>query len=71
MSTRALVEHVEHFQHRVIQDALQEATAAYWLRRAAQFDAVPNAEVAEACRNRARVALLGGEEWPGLPTPPA
>jgi hypothetical protein len=27
-----------HFQARVIQDAMSEATAAYWLRRARQFE---------------------------------
>lgn len=36
-SPAALVEHVEHFQHRVLQDALNEATAAYWNRRADAF----------------------------------
>ncbi len=30
----ALAENVEHFRHRVLQDALSEATAAYWRRRA-------------------------------------
>jgi hypothetical protein len=62
VSARELVEHVEHFQHRVMQDALAEATAAYWEKRARDFDAVgtPSAdETAEACRNRARVALDG------------
>jgi hypothetical protein len=39
MTVAGLVAHVEHFQHRVIQDALAEATAAYWRRRADQFDA--------------------------------
>lgn len=34
-----LTEHLEHFQRRVLQDALTEATAAYWLRRARDFDA--------------------------------
>ena len=37
-STAALVEHVEHFGARVLQDALAEATANYWLRRAEVFD---------------------------------
>lgn len=35
--TRALVEHVEHFQHRVLQDALNDAMASYWNRRADAF----------------------------------
>lgn len=51
---------VEHFRTRVFQDALNEATSAYWLRRAEQFDAVGNArcaEIAAACRNRASLAL--------------
>jgi hypothetical protein len=30
---------VEHFRARVLQDALNEATASYWLRRARQFEA--------------------------------
>jgi hypothetical protein len=54
---------VEHFRKRVFQDALSEATASYWLKRAKDFDAVGNArcdEIAQACRNRAAVAL-GGE----------
>lgn len=79
-----LVENVEHFQHRVIQDALREATAGYWRGRAAILEwARPRpgdwhgaatredlrgrydqlTEQAEACRSRARVAELGGEEW--------
>lgn len=32
-----IVEHLDHFQHRVIQDALSEGTAAYWRRRAETF----------------------------------
>jgi hypothetical protein len=64
MSARTLVEHVEHFQHRVMQDALAEATAAYWRRRAEDFRQVGTREcdeVAEACENRARVSVLGGD----------
>lgn len=60
-----LIEYVAHFQHRVIQDALAEATALYWERRAQDFDAVGTPEcdeVAQACRHRARVALDGGIE---------
>ena len=30
--------YVEQFRSRVIQDALTEATAAYWLRRSRQFE---------------------------------
>jgi hypothetical protein len=80
----SVAESVEHFRQRVMQDALSEATAAYWRRRAEVFDwAKPRTgdfhgqasreelsarwrelhELAEACRNRARVAALGGEPW--------
>jgi hypothetical protein len=31
-------DYLEHFQMRVLQDALNEATASYWLRRADQFE---------------------------------
>lgn len=58
-------EYVEHFRHRVLQDALAEATAAYWMRRAEQFSRVGSPqcdEIALACRNRAAVSLLGGDE---------
>ena len=51
--------YVAHFQARVVQDALTEATSAYWIRRARQFEAVGNDrcdEVALACRARASVA---------------
>lgn len=59
-----LAEHVEHFRMRVLQDALAEATAAYWLRRAEQFAAVGTPacdETAQACRNRASLALSGDD----------
>ncbi len=83
MSTYAgLGDYVEHFRIRVVQDAFAEATAAYWLRLAAQFewarptptDFAGNAavtqlrakwhelgEVADACRCRAAVSIVGGE----------
>jgi hypothetical protein len=35
-----LESHVQHFQRRVMLDAIQTATAAYWRRRAATFAAV-------------------------------
>lgn len=38
MTTEAIVDHVDHFQHRVVQDAIADATATYWRRRAATFD---------------------------------
>ncbi len=34
----SLVEHVEHFQRRLIADALAEATSDYWGRRAEAFE---------------------------------
>ena len=33
-----LAEYVDHFRHRVIADALAEATSAYWLKRADDFE---------------------------------
>lgn len=79
-----LADNVEHFRQRVLQDALCEAMAHYWRRRAAMLEwAMPRpgefhgratrAELearrdrlrveADACRNRARVAEFGGEDW--------
>lgn len=37
-TTNVLVEHVEHFQHRVMQDALADATATFWNHRAELFE---------------------------------
>ena len=51
-------------RERVLQDALNEATAAYWRKRAEDFRRVGTPEcreVARACENRARVSLLGGD----------
>lgn len=56
-----LAAHVEHFRARVLQDALAEATASYWRRRAEQFAAVGNArcdETARACLAAAEMALI-------------
>jgi hypothetical protein len=53
-----LDDHLDHFRARVLQDALAEATADYWHRRADAFAAVgtPTAdETARACRNHARL----------------
>ncbi|HWI43257.1 MAG TPA: hypothetical protein VNS81_06525 [Nocardioides sp.] len=58
-----LEEHVEHFRTRVLQDALAEATAKYWLRRAETFAAVGTEKcdgIALACRNR---ALQAHADW--------
>lgn len=63
MRLEDLSEYAEHFRQRTLQDLLQEATAGYWRRRAAAFDAVGNEEcdeIAQACRNRAAL-MLGGE----------
>lgn len=57
-----LPEYVDNFRRRVLADALQEATAAYWLRRAETFAAVGSPacdEIAQACRNRAALSLDG------------
>jgi hypothetical protein len=80
----AVVEHVDHFQARVCREAIVDAEAATWERRAAMLEwARPRpgdwhgratrdelrarydrlTEEAQACRNRARVSLLGGEDW--------
>lgn len=64
--------YVEHFRYRVLQDALTEATAHYWRRRADQFAAVGNAacdEIAQACLNRAALSL--GEDTPDRLSCPA
>ena len=37
-NVRDLVTHLDHFQHRVVQDALADATSLYWERRAAMFE---------------------------------
>ncbi len=55
-----LTVHIEHFRARVLQDALLEATANYWLRRAKTFEAVGNPrcdEIALACRRHATLGL--------------
>lgn len=55
-----LDEYVQHFRLRVLQDAMLEATAVYWLRRARAFEDVGTAtcdEIATACRNRAALSL--------------
>ncbi|WP_323793812.1 hypothetical protein [Nocardioides sp.] len=78
-----LADHVAHFQHRVIQEALNSATQIYFLRRAEEFEwAKPRLddyhgqasnselsrqwqraqEAAQACRNRAAVALIQDED---------
>jgi len=37
-TTNPLADCLDHFRARVLQDALNEATAAYWLRRAEAFE---------------------------------
>ena len=59
---KSLTEYMDHFRARVLQDALTEATAAYWRRRADTFAAVGNERcdaVALACRQRAAVEEMG------------
>jgi hypothetical protein len=60
LSTRPtrLHDHLTHFRRRVIEDALLEATTAYWRRRADDFAAVgtPTADAtALACRRHAEL----------------
>lgn len=38
MNRLEVEEYVEHFHRRVLQDALNQATRTYWLRRAEQFE---------------------------------
>ncbi len=60
-----LAAYIEHFRGRVLQDALLEATANYWLRRAKTFEAVGNPrcdEIALACRRHATLVPLGDDE---------
>lgn len=46
---RQLVEHLDHIQHRVVQEVLAESTASYWRKRAEAF----------------RAALPRQDEWHG------
>ena len=50
MKLEDLPDVVEHFRKRVLQDALTEATAAYWNRRAEQFAAVGNERCDEVAK---------------------
>jgi hypothetical protein len=62
-----LTEYLEHFRKRVLQDAFAEATSSYWLRRSRAFAAVGTPacdEIAQACRNAAKMALLQDERGP-------
>jgi hypothetical protein len=64
----ALVEDIEHFQRRVLEDGLSQACSSYWLRRAGEFARVGTAacdEIAEACRHKAELSLVGGS-WPEI-----
>lgn len=47
----SLGEYLDHFQRRVLQDALAEATKAYWLRRAQDFEAAKPVEPPEGFRD--------------------
>ena len=38
MTIEAVLDHVDHFQRRVVQEAVADATATYWTRRAATFE---------------------------------
>jgi hypothetical protein len=61
MTTTSDSRYLGLFIERVLLDALNEATAAYWLRRAKEFDAVGTpvcGEIAQACRNAAAFLTL-------------
>jgi hypothetical protein len=47
MLTTHLADHLAHFQARVVQDALNEASAAYWLRRADAYEAAAHPRPAD------------------------
>ena len=50
-------DYIDQFGRRLIQDAMTQATAAHWRRRAAEFAAVGNErcdEIARACTARAQ-----------------
>lgn len=50
--------HLANFHHRVLADALLEATSSYWLRRADTFDTVGTPacdDIALACRRHAEL----------------
>jgi hypothetical protein len=56
---------VAHFRSRVLQDALTEATGAYWLRRAEAFDAVgtPTCDlIARNCRVHATLVPFPADQ---------
>lgn len=58
MVTR-LGDYLDHFTRRVLQDAMAEATAAYWLRRAEDFEAAKPVEPPEGFRDPERAR----EQW--------
>ena len=52
---------------RVVLDCLNLGAAAWWRKRAGDFEAVGTAacdEIAQACRNKARFIEMYGEQWP-------
>ena len=56
LMNNVLILDIEHFRQRVLQDALTEATAQYWERRAQQFQNVGTDEcnlIALNCRRHA------------------
>jgi len=58
-----LLDHLEQFRWRVLQDAPQEATATYWERRAETFEAVGNDRcdtIARNCRFHAQLLRENG-----------
>lgn len=65
MRTPEIDSEVERLASRLLLDVLNEATAAYWERRADGFANVgtPDCDdIARACRNRAELARMGSDE---------
>jgi hypothetical protein len=65
----ALGAYIEHHRYRVLQEALQTATAAHWTRRAEEFEAArPGHYVypADYCRHGLRPHGTRGDECPAV-----
>lgn len=74
---RELVDTIDHFQKRVVQEAIREATADHWLRKAEEWDRVPDPDsdteiarrarsTARACREKAEILRRYGLDPDGV-----
>lgn len=62
---RRLVEHVDHFQRRVIADALLDASATRWLQRADEFEAArPRLGDYHGGMPSGRRPVMATQHWP-------